>query len=109
MSAISIRVTALRTSADLIPERPAALERRRFTKRARRIRFTELLVQCSTRASCSLWRGSAGRPQEVVGISNMKRAALGVRMHSGWGVLVAISGDADSTEMVDRRRIVVTD
>ena len=39
----------------------------------------------------------------------MKRAALGVRMHSGWGVLVAISGDADSTEIVDRRRIVVTD
>ena len=39
----------------------------------------------------------------------MKRAALGVRMHSGWGVLVAISGDAESIEIVDRRRIVVTD
>jgi len=39
----------------------------------------------------------------------MKRAALGVRMHSGWGVLVAVSGDADSLEVIDRRRIVVTD
>ncbi len=41
----------------------------------------------------------------------MKRAALGVRMHSGWGVLVALSGDAHSVELeiVDRRRIVTTD
>ncbi|HWY59928.1 MAG TPA: hypothetical protein VNZ03_36030 [Terriglobales bacterium] len=39
----------------------------------------------------------------------MKRAAFGVRMHSGWGVLVAISGDADSVEIIDRRRIVTTD
>jgi hypothetical protein len=36
----------------------------------------------------------------------MKRVALGVRMHSGWGVLVAVSGDADSVEIVERRRIV---
>src|SRR5437667_3650490 len=39
----------------------------------------------------------------------MKRVAIGLRMHSGWGVLVAISGDADSAEIMDRRRIVVTD
>jgi hypothetical protein len=39
----------------------------------------------------------------------MKRAALGVRMHSGWGVLVAVSGDANSVEVVDRRRIITTD
>jgi hypothetical protein len=39
----------------------------------------------------------------------MKRAALGFRMHSGWGVLVAVTGDADSVEVLDRRRIVVTD
>jgi hypothetical protein len=39
----------------------------------------------------------------------MKRAALGVRMHSGWGVLVAVSGDAESVEVMDRRRIVTTD
>jgi hypothetical protein len=39
----------------------------------------------------------------------MKRAALGVRMHSGWGVLVAVSGDASSVEILDRRRIVTSD
>jgi hypothetical protein len=39
----------------------------------------------------------------------MKRAALGVRMHSGWGVLVAVSGDAISADVLDRRRIVITD
>jgi hypothetical protein len=30
-------------------------------------------------------------------------------MHSGWGVLVAVSGDANSLEVLDRRRIVTTD
>jgi hypothetical protein len=39
----------------------------------------------------------------------MKRAALGFHMHSGWGVLVAVSRDADSVELLDRRRIVVAD
>ena len=35
----------------------------------------------------------------------MKRAAFGIRMHSGWGILVAVS---DELEMIDRRRITVT-
>jgi hypothetical protein len=39
----------------------------------------------------------------------MKRAALGIRMHSGWGVLVAVSGDPNSPEVIDRRRIVTAD
>jgi hypothetical protein len=39
----------------------------------------------------------------------MKPAALGVRMHSGWGVLVALAGDANSVEVIDRRRIVISD
>jgi len=39
----------------------------------------------------------------------MKRAALGVRMHSGWGVLVAVCGDCDSLDVIERRRIVVID
>ena len=39
----------------------------------------------------------------------MRRAALGFRMHSGWGVLVAVSRIGDSVEVVERRRIVVTD
>src|SRR5215469_9414802 len=34
----------------------------------------------------------------------MKRAAIGVRMHSGWGILVAVAAQAT---VVDRRRIVV--
>ena len=39
----------------------------------------------------------------------MKRASLGFHMHSGWGMLVAVSGDANSVELLDRRRIVVAD
>jgi hypothetical protein len=30
-------------------------------------------------------------------------------MHSGWGVLVAVSGDPSSLEVINRRRIVITD
>jgi hypothetical protein len=37
----------------------------------------------------------------------MKRAAIGVRMHSGWGALVAVSLIAGKVEVIDRRRIVV--
>jgi hypothetical protein len=39
----------------------------------------------------------------------MKRVALGVRMHSGWGVIVAVSSSEGSLEVIDRRRIVTTD
>jgi hypothetical protein len=39
----------------------------------------------------------------------MKRAALGFRMHSGWGVLVAVSGDANSLDVIDRSRMVTMD
>jgi hypothetical protein len=39
----------------------------------------------------------------------MKRAAFGIQMHSGWGVLVAVSGDANSVEILDRRRIITAD
>lgn len=39
----------------------------------------------------------------------MKRAALGFRMHSGWGVLVALTWNADSVEVLDRKRIVICD
>ena len=37
----------------------------------------------------------------------IKNAAFGVRMHSGWGVLVCISGNTVAPEIVDRRRIVI--
>ena len=38
----------------------------------------------------------------------MKRAAIGVRMHSGWGALVAVSNSAGTVEVVDRRRVTIT-
>jgi hypothetical protein len=38
----------------------------------------------------------------------MKRAAIGVRMHSGWGALVAVSNSAGTVEVVDRRRVAIT-
>jgi len=37
----------------------------------------------------------------------MKRAAIGFRMHSGWGALVAVSHDAGPVEILERRRIAV--
>ena len=38
----------------------------------------------------------------------MKRAAIGVRMHSGWGALVAVSNRAGTVEVIARRRITIT-
>jgi hypothetical protein len=39
----------------------------------------------------------------------MGTAAFGFRMHSGWGVLVAVSGDDTRPQILFRGRIVVTD
>ena len=39
----------------------------------------------------------------------MKRAALGLQMHSGWGVVVAVSFHGGAVQVLDRRRIVVID
>lgn len=39
----------------------------------------------------------------------MKHAALGFRMHSGWGGLVAISANDNSVEVITRGRIVTAD
>jgi hypothetical protein len=39
----------------------------------------------------------------------MKRAAFGFQMHSGWGVLVAVSGAPDAIEILARQRIVTAD
>jgi len=38
----------------------------------------------------------------------MKRAAIGVRMHSGWGALVAVANSAGTVEVIDRRRVAIT-
>jgi len=37
----------------------------------------------------------------------MKPAAIGVRMHSGWGALVAVTNSAGKIEVIERRRIEV--
>jgi hypothetical protein len=42
------------------------------------------------------------------GNHRMKPAAIGARMHSGWGAIVAVSNLAGSFEVVERRRIAVT-
>ena len=34
---------------------------------------------------------------------------MGVRVHSGWGALVVVSGEAATVEVIERRRIVLTD
>ena len=39
----------------------------------------------------------------------MKRAAIGVRTHSGWAAVVAVSGEPGSVQVLDRRRIVIAD
>jgi hypothetical protein len=36
-----------------------------------------------------------------------KNAVFGVRMHSGWGVVVCISGNSVAPKVVDRRRVVI--
>lgn len=36
-------------------------------------------------------------------------AAIGIRVHSGWGALVAVSGKAGTGQVVDRRRIQIID
>jgi hypothetical protein len=39
----------------------------------------------------------------------MKSAAIGIRVHSGWGALVAMSGQHGSEEIIERRKIVIID
>ena len=39
----------------------------------------------------------------------MKRTAIGVRVHSGWGAVVAVTGEPGAEEVVERRRIEIAD
>jgi hypothetical protein len=39
----------------------------------------------------------------------MKSAAIGIRVHSGWGALVAVSYDSGRVEVLARRQIVIVD
>ncbi len=35
----------------------------------------------------------------------MRSAGIGIRVHSGWGALVAVTGDAATLQVVERRRV----
>ena len=39
----------------------------------------------------------------------MKSAAIGLRIHSGWGALVAVAGVNGAQEIIERRKIIVID
>jgi hypothetical protein len=39
----------------------------------------------------------------------MKRASIGIRAHSGWGAAVTVSRSSGSIEVIDRRRIAITE
>ncbi len=38
-----------------------------------------------------------------------KRVAIGIRVHSGWGALVAVSGEIGAEEVMERERIIIVD
>src|SRR5579863_1955605 len=38
----------------------------------------------------------------------MRRAAMGIRVHSGWGALVTVSCSGGDIEILDRRRLPIT-
>jgi hypothetical protein len=39
----------------------------------------------------------------------MKPAAIGIRVHSGWGALVAVTGSLGSEEVIERRKVTIID
>lgn len=39
----------------------------------------------------------------------MKPAALGIRVHSGWGAFVVVAGQPGSEEIIDRRKVTIID
>lgn len=39
----------------------------------------------------------------------MKSAAIGIRVHSGWGALVAIAGHKGEEEVLERRKVIIVD
>jgi hypothetical protein len=39
----------------------------------------------------------------------MKTCAIGIRVHSGWGVLVVVSRGAETLDVIDRRRVEIID
>lgn len=41
--------------------------------------------------------------------SLMKPAAIGVRVHSGWGAVIAVAGPNGAEEIIERRKVVIID
>ncbi|HEX9255639.1 MAG TPA: hypothetical protein VF938_08830 [Candidatus Angelobacter sp.] len=39
----------------------------------------------------------------------MKPAVIGVRVHSGWGALVAVAGQNGAEEIIERRKVIIID
>lgn len=39
----------------------------------------------------------------------MKPAAIGVRVHSGWGAVVVVAGQSGAEEIIERRKIIIID
>lgn len=52
---------------------------------------------------CDGYHGSAADSE------HMKQAALAIRVHSGWGALVAVAGSAAAAEVLKRSRIDIVD
>jgi hypothetical protein len=42
-------------------------------------------------------------------LKTMKPSAIGVRVHSGWGAVVVVSGAPAAEEVIERRRVEITD
>jgi hypothetical protein len=42
-------------------------------------------------------------------VKTKRRIAIGIRVHSGWGALVAVSGEPGGETVVERERIIVVD
>src|ERR1044071_1452795 len=42
-------------------------------------------------------------------VFTMKPAAIGVRVHSGWGAVVAVAGQSGAEQIIERRKVVIID
>jgi hypothetical protein len=42
-------------------------------------------------------------------VLKLEQCAIGIRVHSGWGAVVAVSGEANSLEVIVRRRVEIID
>ena len=42
-------------------------------------------------------------------MDKLKKTAIGIRVHSGWGALVAVFGDPGAAEVIRRKRVAIID